>query len=173
MLDLRDVIAERFGTETGELSECAQLAQRKIDLVISQGEEELIRHGAPPTAPPFAILDAMIEPYFATINPQFPIWRKDQFIQLANALRQSASPEQDWASSICCNNLILMSLTANSLRSHRGRPVQSQHARKISSIDSDLTIAFLANAKRAVGNIQLVLAPRLINVQALLSLVCS
>ena len=172
MLDMKDIIAGRFGIEPRRLSECAQEAQSKIDILIGQGEGELLKDGLPPMIPPFAILDAMIEPYFATNNPHFPIWRKEKFIQMANDLRHSASPEQDHASIICCNNLILTALTANSLRSRRGRPIQSKHARKRSSIDSDITTGFLANAKRAIERIELLLSPRLINLQALLSLVC-
>jgi len=149
MPDMKDIIAERFGTEPRGLSECAQEAQRKIDILIVQGEGELLKDGSPPMTPLFAIWDVMIEPYFATNNPRFPICRKEKFIQMANDLRHSASPEQDHASIICCNNLILTTLTANSLRSRRGRPIQSKHARKRSSIDSDITTGFLANAKRA------------------------
>lgn len=173
VLDIKDVIAKLLGSESQRLRECALLAQRKIDLLIGRGHEELIKDGSPPTAPPFAILDAMIEPYFATINPHFPIWTKEQFNRMATALRQSTSPEQNAASIISCNNLILMTLTANSLRSRWGRPVQIKHAHKSSSIDFDVTTGFLTNAKRAIENIELVLSPRLVNVQALLSLVRS
>jgi len=41
-----------------------------------------------------------------------------------------------------------------------------------SSIDFDVIAGFLTNAKRALKNIDQFVSPRLINVQALLSLVC-
>ena len=170
-LDIKEVITELLGSEIPALGECALLAQRKIGFLISRGEEELIKDGSPPTAPPFVILDAMLEPYFATINPHFPIWTKERFKRIALALRQSMSPERDLASIICCNNLILITLTANSLCSRRGSPLQTKHQRKTSSVDGDVIRGFLRNAERALENIDQILSPRLINVQALLSLV--
>lgn len=173
ILDIKDIIAERFEAEPHRLSEYAQEAQNKINLLTVQGERALLTDGPPPTPPPFAILDAMIEPYFAMNNQHFPIWRKEKFIEIANDLRHSASPEREHASSVCCNNLILITLTANSLRSCRGRSTQSTYTSKRSSIDSDIIAGFLANAKRAIEHIELLLSPCLLNLQALLSLVCS
>lgn len=112
---------------------------------------------------------------------------------MAAALRQSqtssaASPgpaqqrydRQDRASIVCCNNLILMTLVAESgsARPKKQGDVASRSRRTSStsstpsSGDLDLASGFLANAKRAVGNIELLLTPRLRNVQALLSLEC-
>ncbi|KAK2743553.1 hypothetical protein FQN57_004851 [Myotisia sp. PD_48] len=174
ILDIKDVIAEHTESENQSLQECAQLAQCKINHLVGLREEELLKNGSPPTVPPFAILDAMIEPYFASINRKFPIWTKERFVRMATALQHSPSPEQDVASIVCCNNLILMTLTATSLSSRRGKSVHMQKfTRKTSSIDSDLIAGFLTNAKRAFENIDQIVSPRLINVQALLSLVCS
>ncbi|KAE8551010.1 hypothetical protein EYB25_007242 [Talaromyces marneffei] len=155
--------------EPHSLRECVVQAERKIDLLVGQ-REELIKDRSPPTMPPFAILDAMIEPYFTTINHNFPIWTKERFNQLAIAMRQSESSEKDLASIICCNNLILMALSANSLCSHRVKSPQIKQAQKISSIDFDVIEGFLTNAKRALNNLDQVVSPRVINVQALLSL---
>lgn len=172
MLDIRDIIVERFQAETNGPSEHAQEAQNKINLLIFQRERPFLNEGPPPMPPPFAILDAMIEPYFATYNQHFPIWRKEKFIEIANDLRYSASPERDHASIVCCNNLILVTLAANSLRSCRGRQTQPKYTYKRSSIDSDIIAGFLGNAKRAIEHIGLLLSPGLLNLQALLSLVC-
>lgn len=171
ILDIKDVITERLASETPTLRESALLAQGKIDCLVGRGEEELMKDGSPPTAPPSVILDAMIEPYFATINHHFPIWTKERFKRMATDLRQSTSPERDLASIICCNNLILTTLTANSLCSRRGKPVQNKHQRNTSSMDSHVITGFLRNAERALENMDKLVSPRLINVQALLSLV--
>jgi hypothetical protein len=174
MHDMNNLIIKPLGDNGSEeqiMRESALFAHHKIDLLMDR-EEELIKDGSAPTAPPFSVLEAMIEPYFATINPYFPIWTKEHFIRLATVSQESDYPDQDRAYVICCNNLILMTLTANSLRSRPGKQVQSKHRRKTSSIDFDLTRSFLTNAKRAIDNIELLLSPRLINVQALLSLVC-
>lgn len=173
MLDMKDVITEDLELETQTLKECVLQAQRRIDDLVGQGEDELIIDRSPPTAPPFAILDAMIEPYFATISYHVPIWRKESFSRMATALRQSTPSERDLASIICCNNLILMALSANTLCSHRAESLRTKQARKNSSIDLDVISGFLNNAKRALKNIDQLVSPRLINVQALLSLVCT
>lgn len=173
MLDIKDSIAERSEREPYRPSEQTWQVRNKIDLLIAEGGRALPSDRSPPMPPPFAILDAMIEPYFATYNQHFPIWQKEEFIEVANDLRRSASPERDLASIVCCNNLVLLTLSANSLRSSRGRPTQSNHAYKRSSIDSDIIAGFLANAKQAINYTDLLLPPSLLNLQALLSLVCS
>ena len=173
ILNIKDVITERLGSEPAMSKECALQAQRELYSLVSRGEEELVKDGSPPTAPPAVILDALIEPYFATINHHFPIWTKKRFKRMVTTMRETMCPERELASIICCNNLILMSLTANSLRSQQGRSVQAKHQRKTSSVDSDVIASFLKNTERALENIDQLVLPRLINVQALLSLVSS
>lgn len=90
---------------------------------------------------------------------------------MATALRQSTVPERDLASIICCNNLILMTLTANSVSSRQGRSAKTKHRLQTPSMHSELITGFVRNAERAFRNIDQVVSPRLINVQALLSLV--
>ncbi|KAI5868188.1 hypothetical protein GGS23DRAFT_544457 [Durotheca rogersii] len=158
-------------SENPTLSECALLAQHKFDLLVSR-DEEILQNGSLPTGPPLSILKAMIEPYFATINPHFPIWSKESFIQHTTALHELDSPERDLAQVVCSNNLILMTLAPNSLHPppHPHKPNPSKAHRGSSTIDLDLTKGFLANAKRAIEHAELLISPRLINVQALLSL---
>ncbi|EFE31631.1 C6 transcription factor, putative [Trichophyton benhamiae CBS 112371] len=170
MLHIKDEISEIPDIESHALKEGILQAQRKVGLLVDQRDEELSRENSPPTNPPFAILDAMIGPYFATTNHHFPIWTKERFIRMATNLRQSTSPDPDLASIICCNNLVLMAMSADSLCSYRREPMPSKQARKPSSIDCDIVEGFLANAKRALKNIDQLISPRLINVQALLSM---
>lgn len=170
MLNFKDTLADGLDPETPALKECTELALCDVSLPMNQ-REELPTDDSLPTAPPSAILNAMIEPYFATVNPHFPIWTKQQIQEMAATLEQSTSPERDAATMICCNNLILMTLTANSLHSRWGKPLQTKHRRRHLSIDSDITAGFLMNAKRAIKHAELLLSPCLVNVQALLSLV--
>ncbi|KAJ6099640.1 hypothetical protein N7467_001175 [Penicillium canescens] len=170
MLKIKDNMIDGCDSESHTFKECISQAQRKIDLLVKQGEEECAKDTSPPTTPPFAILDAMIEPYFSSINPHFPIWQKEKFICMATTLRQSPSSERDLASIICCNNLILMAMSADSLCSNRGESMQNRQGTKVSSIEFDMIAGFLANTRRAVQSIDQLVSPRLINVQALLSL---
>lgn len=171
MLKIKDDMTDGCDSESHTFKECISQAQLKIDLLVKQGEGECAKDTLPPTTPPFAILDAMIEPYFSSINPHFPIWTKEKFIDMATTLRQSPSSERDFASIICCNNLILMAMSADSLCSNRGESTQNRQGTKVSSMEFDMIAGFRANAKRAIQNIDQLLLPRLINVQALLSLV--
>lgn len=79
MLNIKDELSESPDIKSHTLKECVLQAHCKIDLLIGQGEEEFIREKSPPTTPPFAILDAMIEPYFTMTNHHFPIWTKESF----------------------------------------------------------------------------------------------
>ncbi|KAL8945378.1 MAG: hypothetical protein Q9211_000087 [Gyalolechia sp. 1 TL-2023] len=155
--------------ENKTMGEVVPLAHHKIECLLGR-DDELIQDGSAPTSPPYSVLEPMIEPYFAAINPYFPVWSKENFVRLALASQYSEGPDEDHAFIICSNNLILMTLAANSLRSRLARQIQSTHRSRSSSVDSDLTRTFLTNAKRAIKNIELLLSPRLINVQALLSL---
>ncbi|KAE8131094.1 putative fungal-specific transcription factor [Aspergillus pseudotamarii] len=170
MLNIKDELLESPDMDRGTVKECVLQAQRKIDLLVGQGEEMPLGEKSPPTTPPFAILDAMIEPYFTTVNEHFPIWTKKGFMQMATTLRQSTPAQRDLASIICCNNLILMAMSADSLSSHQRESMQPKPTRKSSSIDFDLIAGFLTNAKHAVNNLDQLVSPHLINVQALLSL---
>lgn len=156
--------------EVEELSEAVLLAHDKIESLLSR-DNGPIQDGCAPTIPPYSVLEAMIEPYFSTINPYFPIWTKTRFIQFSTASQHSKGLEQDRAYITCSNNLILMTLAATSLRSRSAQQAHSAHQSRSSSVDFDLTRTFLTNAKRAIKNVELLLSPHLINVQALLSLV--
>ncbi|KAI4262738.1 MAG: hypothetical protein L6R42_002087 [Xanthoria sp. 1 TBL-2021] len=135
-------------------------AHHKIEFLLGR-DDELIQNGSLPTSPPYSVLEAMIETYFAAINPYFPIWTKGHFVQLALASQRFEGPDQDLAFITCSNNLILMTLAANSLRSRSAQQAQSTHKSQSSSVDFDLTRTFLTNAKRAIQNIELLLSPRL------------
>ncbi|RHZ55810.1 transcription factor sphG [Aspergillus thermomutatus] len=170
MLNIKDELFESPDIDGHTVKESVLQAQHKIDLLVSQGEEVLTGEKSLPTMPPFAILDAMIEPYFTTTNNHFPIWTKKRFTQMATTLRHSASSERDLASIVCCNSLILMAMSADSLCSHQRESLQTKQTRKTSSIDFDIIAGFLTNAKRGVNHIDQLVSPHLINVQALLSL---
>ncbi|KAI0388116.1 hypothetical protein F5Y04DRAFT_274968 [Hypomontagnella monticulosa] len=174
LYNIRDGILEPFinnSSQSHSLRECTLQAQQKLDILVLS-EETVGRNGALPTAPPISILKAMIEPYFTCINPYFPIWTKDSFMRITADLEEQDASDQDLGKVVCSNNLILMALAANSLQPppNPSKPRRTKSTRNSSSIDLDLTKGFLANAKRAIEHADLLLAPRLVNVQALLSL---
>ncbi|KAI0152106.1 hypothetical protein F4776DRAFT_669924 [Hypoxylon sp. NC0597] len=174
LYSMRDLILGPLvndNTRDQSARDCALLAQKRFDLLVSR-EEESARNEILPTEPPISILRAMIEPYFANINPHFPIWTKESFMRIVAALQEPDGSDQDLARIVCSNNLILMTLAANLSHppTHQNKLRRSKSTHRSSSIDLDLTKGFLANAKRAIEHAELLLSPRLINVQALLSL---
>ncbi|RMZ82892.1 hypothetical protein DV737_g1956, partial [Chaetothyriales sp. CBS 132003] len=170
LLDFEDSISGRITSEIHGYRETDESIHDRINAFINSGHTNYGNSvPSPPTEPPLAILQAMIEPYFANINPHFPMWTKTGFQKIVASLRQhSVSPEIEWASIVCCNNLILMNLTADSMRSVQQKMAQSRSSENVPLVDSDLIAGFLANSKRAIENLGL-LSPRLINLQALLS----
>ncbi|KAI0900049.1 fungal-specific transcription factor domain-containing protein [Annulohypoxylon nitens] len=174
LYSIRDSLLEPLvsgGSENQSVRESALLAQQKLDRLLNR-EETTIRNGILPTAPPISILKAMVEPYFSTINSHFPIWTKESFMEIVAALQETESSDQDLGRIVCSNNVILMTLAANLLQPppHPDKSSRSRSTRGASSIDLDLTKGFLANARRAIEHADVLLTPRLINVQALLSL---
>ncbi|KAG6292144.1 hypothetical protein E4U09_003546 [Claviceps aff. purpurea] len=107
---------------------------------------------SPPTGPSLAILDAMIDPYFATVNLKFPIWDKSKFQAMVDSLRQiplARSPDgrvtsaaTAWFFSPCMQTRFVRF-------SGKWRSPESGVTKSVSSLDSDLVAGFLANSKHA------------------------
>ncbi|KAG5979867.1 hypothetical protein E4U55_004669 [Claviceps digitariae] len=170
MLEFGDFITQHISLDTHEWRVAGALLHERIHSFAGCTERKLLNDTVSrPTRPPLAILDALIDPYFANINPSFPIWNKDEFRKMVDILRHSTCPDFQWASIVCCNNLILLTLNADSLCSVQQKMAHSGVSENASSLDCDLVAGFLANAKCAVENLGVVL-PCLINLQALLSL---
>jgi hypothetical protein len=174
ILDFGDLVSNRIDSDVPRLRNANLSIQGRIDSFVN------IQHGTipsrvvlAPTEPPLAILEGMIDGYFSNINPQFPIWSKSVFQKMVASLREHTTcAEDEWASIVCCNNLILINLTADAVHSVQRRMAQSGSTESFPSMESDLIARFLANSKRAMENLGLI-SPRLINLQALLSLVSS
>lgn len=122
------------------------------------------------TSPPHVILEALIDPYFDTINPYFPIWTRKRFQHLVQKSKQGLDGAHKRGFAVCANNLVILTLTAKVLHS-RARNQQTAATSQSSCTDSDLLKTFVRNAHRALANVEQLLRPTLINLQALLSLV--
>jgi hypothetical protein len=172
MLNFGDSISSRADSNTQGSRDTSLFIHDRINaLVDAKHHIHLSGATSPPIEPPLAILEGMIEPYFSNINPNFPIWSRDGFQKIVTSLRQhSTCPEVHWASIVCCNNLILINLTTDSVHSVQRKMAQSGSSENVPSMGSDLIAGFLANSKRAIENLG-ILSPRLIILQALLSLV--
>ncbi|RSM19112.1 hypothetical protein CDV31_002033 [Fusarium ambrosium] len=130
-----------------------------------------VSDGSVLTGPPLVIVEAMIEPYFEMVNPYMPLWTKEGFRRLMESDSESSNPSDKRAFDVCANNLVLLTLQAKYLHSRAVSSRASAGASGASSIDMDLIRSFIANAKRALENVELLLLnPSLLSLQALLSL---
>ena len=131
-----------------------------------------VSDGSVLTGPPLVIVEAMIEPYFEMVNPHMPLWTKESFRHLMDSASETSNASDKRAYDVCANNLVLLTLQAKSLHSRAVSNRSSTEAPGASSIDMDLIKSFIANAKRALENVELLLLnPSLLSLQALLSLV--
>lgn len=131
------------------------------------------RDGSSLTSPPHVILEALMDPYFDTINPYFPIWTKKRFQHLVQRSKEGLDAAHERGFAVCANNLVILTLTAKVLQSRAGNQPAGATSQMGSSTDSDLLKTFVRSAHRAFSNVEQLLRPTLINIQALLSLVGS
>ena len=113
--------------------------------------------------PPVSILQAMAITYFDRLNDSFPMFSRRHIEELIAAYSVSGNSSQDAAYSLCCNNIILLTLMSNSRR-YLAQDVPAV-------MELELSKTFLENALGAFGNLEALLYPRIANLQALLSLV--
>jgi hypothetical protein len=114
--------------------------------------------------PQTLIVEALIGPYFDSVACYMPIWTSSSFRKLLLSFKNNEQILDNRAFTVCCNNLVLLSLTSRTLNSRARNPSNSFN-------DLELIQSFVINASRAISNVEQLCRPRLINVQALLSLV--
>lgn len=173
MLDFGDSSSNRIDLETQEYRDAGLTVHGRIKSFVNSKCDRHLSRPASLTEPPLVILECMVQPYFSHVNPHFPIWSRDGFQKMFTSFRQHCMcPGDEWASIVCCNNLILINLTADMIQSVQRKSMQAGASENVPSMTLDLIAGFLCNSKRAIENLGL-LSPRLINLQALLSLVCT
>jgi hypothetical protein len=160
-------------TESGNsiASDKFSAALAAIELLGSEeGQLDVVPDVSSPAIPPLFILKAMIDPYFDQINPYFPIWSKNEFGKIVTATYTSGETPQNIAHAVCCNSLVLLTLDTESLRSSVNNGSRLTLCK--AALTAELKLNFLSNAKRAITNARSLALPRLVNLQALISLVC-
>lgn len=113
--------------------------------------------------PPLSILQAMGTTYFDMLNDSFPMFSRRRIEELIKHYDDSGNGSQDVASSLCFNNIILLTLMAK---------VRRSLAQDVPAVmELELLKTFLENALGAFRTLESLLHPKVANVQALLSLV--
>ena len=119
--------------------------------------------------PPRSLLDASLDIYFDTVSLETPIFQRRSFSALIDNQYSASASELDGACISCFNSVILQSVGFHSVgwKSSYLQPKCSF----ADSVKDDLLGSLLDNSKRALQNTDQFFKPRIINIQAMLSLV--
>ncbi|KAI9880707.1 MAG: hypothetical protein M1830_001340 [Pleopsidium flavum] len=130
---------------------------------------DLSNDGLPLALPPKGLLDAFIEPYFNQVNRMLPVFRKESFCENVRKNYEAGSGKANRAWILCFNNIILQTMNVRALGSssnleNRGRNVHGD------AMEAELLRPFLINSRRGLNKLERFVEPKLINVQALISM---
>ena len=114
--------------------------------------------------PPRSFLDAVLQSFLDDINIPTPLFRDNVLKDAIKEHYSSVLTDASEPRSVCLNNIILSTLGLKSRLARRG------HC-QWSGMDDDLLLSFLNNSRRALQKIDSFLVPRLVNAQALTTLV--
>ena len=114
--------------------------------------------------PPRFLLETFLDPFLKELNPILPIFTRSSLLEAIKVQYDSSQQRVDSAWATCFNNIILHILTTKA----GGGSVESP-SRNV--MDDSLRLTFLMNAQRSYSNLPALLKPRVVNVQAFLSMV--
>lgn len=128
-------------------------------------EEELVKDAGQPVAtPPQSLLENSLQHFLDDFNAITPVFES---LRLKSAIAAYySSDNKDESYDLCFNNIIVLSLGARSCLSRMDSAPHSA-----SGMYNELLPAFLNNSFRAFSHLDFFLQPKLVNVQALASLV--
>ena len=116
------------------------------------------------SSPPRSFIDTVVDCFLSNINSTRPIFQESR---LKSAIEHNDSgqvSESMEGRDLCFSNIILLTLDLKS------RLARRSHS-KGNGMDEDLLMSFWKNSQRAFGHLSTYLEPRLVNVQALATLV--
>lgn len=127
-------------------------------------EPDFSSDGKAVSGPPRSFIHTVIDSFMTSINTARPVFQESR---LRLAIEDNDSDEVNESSNarnLCFSNIILLTL---SLKSSLARRDHSNG----NGMDDDLLMSFWKNSRRAFSHLDTYLEPRLINVQALATLV--
>ena len=114
--------------------------------------------------PPRYLLETFLDPFLKDLNPILPIFNRSSLLEAIRVQYDSSRQQVDPAWATCFNNIILHILTTKAHGSNVESPSQN-------AMDDNLRLTYLINAQRSYSNLAALLKPRVVNVQAVLSMV--
>ncbi|KAI1138455.1 hypothetical protein F5Y05DRAFT_40278 [Hypoxylon sp. FL0543] len=126
-----------------------------------------------PQMPPLDLVQSMVEPYFECLSTRTTLWTRKGFERILSRAA-SSDGKCDRAIIVCVNNLFVLTLGAKCLsrKVKRLSPDQNESVNEQdkSPMEQVFLNTFLQNAKHALTRREQLSSPRLLNIQALLSL---
>ena len=154
------------------LVECVAILSNISKNSVVDDRLDLSSDGLPLTLPPKGLLDALIEPYFSQINCILPIFRKDKVCEAVRKEYEAGPHKTHGAWLLCFNNMIVQTLEARSFSSQTLSSTDDRSSSAYSSaMEVELLRPFLVNSRRGLEKLERFLEPKLVNVQALISMV--
>ncbi|KAL8784526.1 MAG: hypothetical protein Q9195_009012 [Heterodermia aff. obscurata] len=153
------------------LEECVTIISNISKFSVLDDRLEFSSDGLPLNLPPKGLLDALIEPYFSQIDCILPIFRKEKVCEAVWKEYEADAHEPNGAWLLCFNNMIVQTLEARSFSSQTQVSVEDWSSSAYSSaMEADLSHPFLVNSRRGLDKLERFLEPKLVNVQALISM---
>ena len=146
-----------------ELKSALHRACEHIQSFCAKPPLEECSDGTPLSLPPRFLLEAILDSFLRELNPTFPIFARSSLLAAIEVQYDAQRHQLDPAWATCFNNLILQALT---IKAGIGAESLSRN-----TIDESLRTTFVVNAQRGYRNLEALLKPRIVNVQAFLSMV--
>ena len=127
-------------------------------------EPDTTNDGRPVAEPPRSFLSSVIDIFLKEINSIRPIFDETKLLHDIKESISSKSSTTSEARSLCLNNIILLALSLMSQSARRSRFAAN-------TMDDDLLHRFISNSRRAFNRLERYAEPRLLNIQALITLV--
>lgn len=153
---------------------------RECQLALHSMAKEIIRHDSmdlpgedlPPTLPPRDVLDHALDNYFSQATSILPIFRKQSFFDNIKRLYEKGPEQTDMAWILGFNNVILQSLNISPpVAPPYSSSGERLHTAQVASPEKELLRSLVVNYRRGLRQTDRLMEPKLVNVQALLSMV--
>ncbi|KAJ5168929.1 uncharacterized protein N7482_004523 [Penicillium canariense] len=171
-LDVKENVLDGLRNDVSRTLEAISASRKLVQLMDSWDQPTKLLADGQPVKPPQSILEAMMSCYFESFNPILPLWTREGFNKLASSCEAQQHPGLKRVYAVSASNMILLTLTTKSLQaeSERRSRSRSPNCNASSPMEGDFSRTFVTNARRAINNLELLVHPRIENIQALLSL---
>ena len=144
--------------------------QNTTKSMVSHDSLDLSGENLPLVLPPKGLLEATLNFYFDQVNPMLPVFQRHSFCENVQRSYEIPSHQIDEAWILCINNIILQTLNTESL-DFFNKPDDTGNVIHGEATETELLKSLAINFRRGLGKLTSLLEPKLVNVQALITMV--